>query len=74
MKYAVVSVTDGNFTVHSEHGENLQGAKVEWHNYCKNLWNDAGTTRAEIKILDEQLDCVDGYKELINKAPAEPEE
>jgi len=65
MKYAVIEVTNGNFNIKSEHGENLQAAKVAFHDRCKALWNDAPTKTAKVMIVDEQLDCVEGYREYI---------
>lgn len=65
MKYAIIEVTNGNFVVKSEHGENLQAAKVAFHDRCKVLWNDNATLSAQVKIVDEQLDCVEGYSERI---------
>lgn len=65
MKYALVKVVNGNFSVNSEHGEDLQAAKVAFHGEAKTLWNSKDVISAEIKIVDEQLDCVDGYKEFI---------
>jgi hypothetical protein len=65
MKYAVIEVTNGNFNIKSEHGENLQGAKVAFHDRCKVLWNDTATKTAKVKIVDENLDCVEGYAEYI---------
>ena len=66
MKYALIEVTNGNFNVKSEHGENLQAAKVAFHDRCKVLWNDTPTKTAEVMIVDEQLDCVEGYREYIH--------
>lgn len=65
MKYAIICCSDSNYTIHSEH-PNLQAAKVAWHQYSAALWNDPGTTRAMVKIVDEQLDCVENYREFIH--------
>lgn len=67
MKYAVIRCTDTNFAVHGEY-PTLQAAKVAFHQYSADLWNDPGTTKAMLKIVDEQLDCVENYREFINKA------
>lgn len=64
MKYAIIRCTDTNFAVHGEY-PTLEAAKVAWHQYSAALWNDPGTTKATVKIVDEQLDCVEGYQELI---------
>lgn len=65
MKYAIIKTVNGTFAVASEHGDNLQSAKVAFHNECRNLWNAADVITAEVMIVDEQLDCVEGYKEFI---------
>ena len=70
MKYALVKTVNGNFSIVSEHGENLQGAKVAFHGEAKTLWNSEDVITAEIKIVDEQLDCVEGYAEFISHPQA----
>lgn len=65
MKCAVVAVTDGNFNIHTEHSD-INAAIVEWHGYCKALWNDQNTTDAMVAIMDENLDVVGKYKEFIH--------
>lgn len=66
MKYAIVRCTDGNFAVHGEY-PTVEAAKVAWHQYSAALWNDPGTTNAMVKIVDEQLDTVEGYRESIHR-------
>lgn len=76
MKYAIVKCTDTNFAVHGEY-PTLEAAKVAFHQYSAALWNDPGTAKAMVKIVDEQLDCVEGYMELVlhpQEASNEPEE
>lgn len=65
MKYAIIRCTDTNFAVHGEY-PTLQEAKVAFHQYSANLWNDPNTTKAMLKIVDEQLDCVENYREFIH--------
>lgn len=65
MKYAIIKCTDTNFAVHGEY-PTLQEAKVAFHQYSANLWNDPNTTKAMLKIVDEQLDCVENYREFIH--------
>ena len=69
MKYALINVTNGNFAIVSEHGENLQAAKIAFHNRCSALWGDTPTLSAEVKIVDENLDTVEGYREYIHHEP-----
>lgn len=65
MKYAIIKCTDGNFAVHGEY-TTIEAAKVGFHSYCAALWNDPNTTKAAVKIVDEQLDCVEDYREFIH--------
>lgn len=74
MKYAIIKVINGAFTIDSEWGNNLNGAKVQFHTVCRNLWNAPDVISAYVMIVDEQLDCVEGYKEYIHHEPAAQEE
>lgn len=71
MKYAIIKCINGNFSVHSETSE-LNSAKVQFHSVAQALWNAPDVITAKIEIVDEQLDCVEGYKEFIHHDP-EPE-
>ena len=66
MKYAVVKVINGNFTIHAEGFTALESAKVNYFGLCQSLWNAPDVITAEVMIVDEQLDCVEGYKEYIH--------
>ena len=72
MKYYVVHVSNGNLQIQSitEHGT-PEAALVEYHNRCKMLWNSKDVIKATVKILDEQLDCYNGYVEVITHEVAE---
>ena len=65
MKYAVVSVNNGNFKVESEHGTNKQAAFVKFHDLCKIYWNASDVITCMIKVVDENLDVVEDKMELI---------
>jgi hypothetical protein len=65
MKYAVIRCTDGNYDIHSEH-PNIEAAKIAFHSYCAALWNDKNTKRAMVKIVDENLDNAEGYRDFIH--------
>ena len=67
MKYAVLKIVNGNFLIDSEHGEDKDAAIIRWHTVSAALRNDAETKTATIKVIDEQGDLVDGYKEYISK-------
>ena len=64
-KYAVIQQINGTFTVKFE-SENLDGLKYNYHNWCAALWNDTGAVDGVVKIVDSNLDVVEGYIEVIN--------
>lgn len=66
MKYAVVKVVNGNFAISTEHGENKDAAVVAFHSLCASLWNDSAEVEAVVKIMDSNLDVVDGYIDFIS--------
>lgn len=66
MKYAIIKVINGNYFVHAEGITDLAMAKVQYHGLCQTLWNAPDVITAYVKIVDEQLDCVEGYKEYIH--------
>lgn len=72
MKYAIVACTNGNFAVKSEHGENKQAALVAFHQLSAAYWNAPDVTTAMIKVVDENLDTVDGKMEYITHEPVAP--
>ncbi len=78
MKFAVVKVINGNFSIHAEGFVSLESAKVNYFGLCQTLWNAPDAITAEVAIVDEQLDVVEGYKEFIHHEPTviptEPEE
>ena len=73
MKYAITNVVNGNFTVASEHGGNKQQAIVAFHNRCAALWNAEDVITATVKLVDENLDAVEGKQEFIFHEQPEPE-
>ena len=64
MKYAIIKCSNGAFTIDSEWTD-LTKAKVQFHAVCQNLWNASDVVTAKIEIVDEQLNCVEGYAEFI---------
>jgi hypothetical protein len=66
MKYAIVKVVNGAFSIHAEGFTDVASAKVNYHGLCQTLWNAADVTKAYVMITDEQLDVVEGYKEYIH--------
>lgn len=69
MRYSLIAVTNGNFAVKSEHGENKQAALVAFHQLSATYWNAPDVTTAMIKVVDENLDTVDGKMEYITHDP-----
>ena len=65
MKYAIIKVINGNYSVHAEGITELDSAKTVYHGLCQSLWNAPDVISAHVMIADEQLDAVDGYKEYI---------
>ncbi len=65
MKYAIIKCINGAFSVDSEHS-NVNLAKARFHAVCQTLWNAQDVATAEIVIVDEQLNCVENYREFIH--------
>lgn len=64
--YAVVQCVNGAFSIVSEHGENLQAARVAFHNRCMILWNAPDVKTGYVAILASDLTYVDGRIEKIS--------
>ena len=73
MKYAIINVINGNYSVHAEGFTDVASAKVNYHGLCQTLWNAPDVLTAEVAIVDEQLDIVEGYKEYIHHEPVATE-
>ena len=77
MKFAIIKVINGNYFIHVEGITDLANAKTQFHGLCQTLWNAPDVLSAYVMIVNEQLDCVEGYKEYIHHEPTpepEPEE
>lgn len=74
MKYAIVKVINGSYSIHSEGFTEIASAKVNFHGLCQTLWNASDVLTAEVMIVDENLDCVEGYKEFIHHDEVTPVE
>lgn len=66
MKYAIVKVINGAYSIHAEGITDIAQAKMVFHGLCQTLWNAADVRTAYVMITDEQLDVVEGYKEFIH--------
>lgn len=71
MKYAIIKSSNGAISVDSEFSE-LEKAKVRFHGVAQSLWNAEDVLTAKVMIVDEQLNCVEDYREYIHHEP-EPE-
>ena len=69
MKYAIVKVINGNFSIHAEGFTTLASVKTNYHGLCQTLWNAPDVLKATVMIVDEQMDCVEDYKEFITHEP-----
>lgn len=65
MKYAIVKVSNSNYFIESEGFTDLDKAKVRFHSVCQTLWNASDVITACVMIVDENLDAVEGYREVI---------
>ena len=65
MKFAVIKVVNGNFSIHAE-DLNEESAKVSYHGLCQSLWNAPDVLTACVIIVDENLVTLTGYKEYIS--------
>lgn len=64
MKYAIIKCSNGGFAIESEWSDIIK-AKVQFHGVCRTLWNSPDVLTAKVMIVDEQLNCVEGYREYI---------
>ena len=75
MKYAVIQVINGNYSVYAEGMTDINQAKVSFHGRCQALWNAPDVITGCVAIVDEYLQCVEPYREIINHPEQEtPEE
>ena len=65
MKYSIIKVSNGNYSIHAEGFTDLDKAKVSFHGICQTLWNAPDVITACVMIADENLDAVEGYREVI---------
>lgn len=71
MIYAIIKVINGNFFIDAEGITDLSNAKTRFHELCQTLWNASDVINAYVMIADEQLDCVEKYKEYIHHNPTQ---
>lgn len=66
MKYGIIKVINGSYFIHAEGYTDVNAAKVAYHGLCQTLWNAQDVVTAMVMIVDENLDCVERYKEFIH--------
>lgn len=64
MKLALMTCTDGNYVLRSEHGTR-DGALMAYDDLHKLLVSDTSMEYGVIGIFDENLDCFEGRKDTI---------
>jgi hypothetical protein len=64
MKYSVLKVVNGNFSVAAE-CSTVKQAIVNFHSVCTTLWNASDVESAAVIIVDEKLNLYNGKQELI---------
>ena len=72
--YALIQSVNGHFSVISEHGANLQAARVAFHDRCKILWNAQDVIEGYVAIVDSRLTYVDGRIVKITHSVEEEQE
>lgn len=66
MKYAIIKVINGNYSIHTEGITEIASAKTQFHGLCQTLWNAPDVITAMVMIADENLDAMEGCKEFIH--------
>lgn len=74
MKYAIIKCINGNYSVHAEGITDINAAKVPFHGLCQTLWNAPDVVTAMVKIVDENLDNAEGYREFIHHETEQTDE
>jgi hypothetical protein len=65
MKYAIIKVVNGNYSIHAEGITSMSSAKTQFHGLCQILWNAPDVTTGAVMIVNENLECVERKKEII---------
>ena len=72
-KYATVTCTDGTFLIREEYGDRDE-AIIGYDGLHAAMTNDKNMTKGTIKILDEQLDVLEGkWQDTISHPEPTPE-
>ena len=71
MQYAIISVINGNWKIEVE-TNNLQQAKVNFHQKCATLWNASDVSLARVWIVDQSLGQIES-EEIFHTTDASEE-
>lgn len=66
MQHAIITVINGSFKVEAEGYTSLESAKVFYAGKWQSLLNAPDLITGAIMIVNENLECVEGYKEFIS--------
>ena len=69
MVYSIVKCVNGTYAIHAEGYTDISNAKTAFHGLCQTLWNAPDVITAEVAIMDENLNCAEGYREFIHHEP-----
>ena len=69
MVYSIVKCINGTYAIHAEGYTDISNAKTAFHGLCQTLWNAPDVITAEVAIMDENLNCAEGYREFIHHEP-----
>ena len=69
MVYSIVKCINGTYAIHAEGITDITRAKTAFHGLCQVLWNAPDVITAEVAIMDENLNCAEGYREFIHHEP-----
>ena len=73
MKHAIITAINGNFKIEAEGYTSLDSAKVYFAGKWQALLNAPDVITGTIMIVNENLECVEGYKEFISHPVNESE-
>lgn len=65
MKYAIAVVSNGNFRIAEEGFTALDSAIARFHHICETMWNASDVETGCVMVVNERLECMNNYRELI---------
>ena len=73
MKYSVEQCVNGNFSIVSEHNEDISAARNAFWDRCKALNSASDVHKGVVRVTDENLEVVEGKIEYIYHGENTPE-